>query len=151
MAADIVVMLGEHARHDFTEQATSRDRRQAGRIGDMRFGVIRIGVKLDAHLFVEERAGICMRGSEISHEIGDQIIVAVAILLEQQVTVIVDIARIVLKPSRQRSLWWWANMQGQCRTPRVLCMEIGRWQEALKGLSCEILRLTLPSSVDHSL
>ncbi|EXS67966.1 hypothetical protein BF95_12240 [Sphingobium sp. Ant17] len=56
-----------------------------------------------------------MRGFEIRHEIGDQIIVAVAILLEQQMTVIIDIARIILKPSFQRSVRRWAIVQGQCR------------------------------------
>ena len=72
----------------------------------MRCGAIGIGVKLDAHLFVEKCARICMRGFKIGHEIGDQIIVAVTILLKQKVTVIVDLARIVFKPSCQRSLRW---------------------------------------------
>lgn len=83
----------------------------------MRCGVIRIGVKLDAHLFVEKCARIRMRRLKIGHEIGDQIIVTVAILLKQEVTIIVYIARIVLKPSCERSLWWWATVQGQCRSP----------------------------------
>ena len=74
-------------------------------------------MKVDPHLFVEERPRIRMRGFEVSHEIGDQIIVAGAGLFKQQVAVIVDIARIGLKPSRQSSLRWWAIMQGQFRTP----------------------------------
>lgn len=72
----------------------------------MCFGHVGIRVKLNPHLLVKKRAGVGMGGFEISDQISNQIVVTVAILLEQQMPIVADFARIFRKPSCQRSFWW---------------------------------------------
>jgi hypothetical protein len=72
-------------------------------------------MKINAELRVKIRSRVAVRGFKIPHKFFHQLVIYIALLLQQEMPVIALSAWIGLKPAIERLLWRWAGVQRQFR------------------------------------